>query len=88
MCWNVSTIPPYNPDPSPCDFHVFNSLRKELKGHRFRSDEDVKAVAVQCFQQQDREFFERGSWGINGMYASASMATIFNDLYSFAQSNP
>jgi hypothetical protein len=34
---------------------MFILLKKVLKGHRFRLDEDYKAVVMQWFQQQDRE---------------------------------
>jgi hypothetical protein len=27
--------PPYSPDLSPCDYHVFGPLKKTLKGRRF-----------------------------------------------------
>jgi hypothetical protein len=74
---------------SPCDFHEFGLLKKALMGHRFGLDTDMKATVVQWFQQQTREFFAEGtiSWCVNGMPASATMAIIFNDFYSFAQNN-
>jgi hypothetical protein len=37
-----------------------HSLNETLKGCEFQSDEDVKAVVVQWFQQQPREFFAEG----------------------------
>ena len=33
--------PPYNPDISPCDFHMFGELKKGIRGHSFASYEDV-----------------------------------------------
>jgi histone-lysine N-methyltransferase SETMAR len=58
MHWKVLDHAPYSLDLSPCDFHVFSPLKKVLKGHRFRSGEDIKAVVVQWFQQQPREFLD------------------------------
>jgi hypothetical protein len=52
-----------------------------LKGQRFWSDEDVKAVVVQWFQQQ------LISSCINGMLASMPKGNIFNGHYSFTQNN-
>jgi histone-lysine N-methyltransferase SETMAR len=34
--------PPYSPDFAPSDYHLFGSLEKALRGHRFGSDEEVK----------------------------------------------
>jgi hypothetical protein len=45
---------------SPCDFHVFGSLKKVPNGRRFSLDEDVKAAVVKWFQKQPREFFVDG----------------------------
>jgi hypothetical protein len=57
---------------------VFGLLKQALKGHRFRSDEDVKAIVVQWFQQQPREFFVEGiHWlEVCGMPALAPMGTV------------
>jgi hypothetical protein len=46
-------VPPHSPDL--CEFHVLSTSKETLKGHRFRSDEDVKATVVQWFQQQPRQ---------------------------------
>jgi hypothetical protein len=45
----VFNHPPYSLDISLCDFHMLSHLKKELKGHTFGSDADVKAVMVQKF---------------------------------------
>jgi hypothetical protein len=44
--WGVLDHPPYRPDPSPCDCHVFGPLKKTLKGRRFNSDEVVREAVV------------------------------------------
>jgi hypothetical protein len=33
--WKVLDHPPYILDLTPCDFHLFDPLKKVLKGHRF-----------------------------------------------------
>jgi hypothetical protein len=60
MRWKVTDHPPYSPGLSPCDFHVFGSLKKALKGRRFGLDEDVKAAVALWFQQQPRYLFAEG----------------------------
>jgi hypothetical protein len=44
----------------PFDFHVFGSLTKVLRGCRYGLGEDIKAVVVQWFQQQPKEFIAKG----------------------------
>ena len=34
--------PPYSPDLSPCDYHIFGDLKKNIRGRRFHSDEEVQ----------------------------------------------
>ena len=40
--WKTREHPPYSPDLSPCDFHIFGDLKKDIRGSRFHSDEEVK----------------------------------------------
>ena len=38
--------PPYSPDLTPCDFFVFPSVKKKLRGKRFESAEAAVAAFV------------------------------------------
>jgi hypothetical protein len=49
--WKVLDHPPYSPVLTPCNFHVFGSLTKALKGCTFKLDEDVKAAVVPAATQ-------------------------------------
>ena len=40
--WETLQHPPYSPDLSPCDFHIFADLKKDILGRRFYSDEEVQ----------------------------------------------
>jgi hypothetical protein len=51
MQWKLFANHLYSLDLSPCDFHVFGPLNKGLKGCRFVSGEDVKAVVVHSFAE-------------------------------------
>ena len=33
--WETLQHPPYSPDLSPCDFHIFGNLKKDIHGRRF-----------------------------------------------------
>ena len=41
FAWKTLQHPPYNPVLSPCDFHIFDDLTKDIRGCRFHSDEEV-----------------------------------------------
>ena len=42
--WEVLGHPPYSPDLSPCDFHLFAALKEPIRGQRFASLEDINAA--------------------------------------------
>jgi histone-lysine N-methyltransferase SETMAR len=58
--WGVLDNPPYSPELSPCNYHVFGPLKKTLKGRRFNSDEAVREAVEQWFIQQPVFFFAEG----------------------------
>ena len=39
--WETVQHPPYSADISPCDFHIFGYLKKDIRGRRFHSDEEM-----------------------------------------------
>jgi len=49
--------PPYSPDLTPSDYHLFAGLKNQLKGHHFLSDEEVIAAAETWLDGQTSEFF-------------------------------
>ena len=40
--WETLQHPPYFPDLSPCDFHIFSDLKIDIRGRRFHSDKEVQ----------------------------------------------
>ena len=48
--------PPYSPDLSPSDYHLFPGLKKRFKGRHFSSDEEVIAAAETQLDGQHSEF--------------------------------
>ncbi|GBM55591.1 hypothetical protein AVEN_74545-1 [Araneus ventricosus] len=51
---------PYCPNLSPCDIHIFGSLKKILKGRHFYSDIQVIDTIRNWFQSQPNKFYEQG----------------------------
>ena len=41
------THPPYSPDLAPCDFFLFPRLKKNMKGKRFGTVEEVKQKSLE-----------------------------------------
>jgi len=49
--------PPYSPDLTPSDYHLFHWLKKQLKGLQFSSDAEVFAAAETWLDRQPSDFF-------------------------------
>ena len=58
--WEVLIHPPYSPDITPLDFHLFQSLQNSLNGKKFNSLEDCKKHLEQFFAQKAKKFWEDG----------------------------
>jgi len=52
--------PPYSPDLTPSDFHVFGPLKEAMGGKSFRSDEEVQQALQEWLCCQLKDFFPRG----------------------------
>ncbi|UYV69388.1 hypothetical protein LAZ67_6003414 [Cordylochernes scorpioides] len=69
-CKTVSTIiksgfevlehPAYSPDLAPSDYFLFGLIKKELKGKRFDSDEDVQKVVQDIFHTLPKSAYKEG----------------------------
>ena len=49
--------PPYSPDLTPSDYHLFPGLKKQLKGRHFSSDVEVIAVAETWLEDNNLNSF-------------------------------
>jgi transposase len=58
--FEVLSHPPYSPDLAPSDFHFFPHLKRDLKGTRFTSDDEVKQSMMSWIKQRTPEFFIDG----------------------------
>ena len=58
--WETLQHPPYIPDFSPCDFHIFGDLKKDSRGRRFHSDEEVQEWVRLWIHQRPTSFYETG----------------------------
>ena len=58
--WETLQHPPYSPDLSPCDFHIFVGLKKDIRGRRFHSDEEVQEWVRLWIHQRPTSFYKTG----------------------------
>lgn len=58
--WEQWEHPPYSPDLSPCDFHVFGPMKEALAKERFGNDEEVKNGVRKWLTEVGRDFFNSG----------------------------
>lgn len=60
MGWELLNHPPYSPDFSPSDFHLFRSLEHFLNKRKFRNIEHLRRRLTSFFESKDLEFWRRG----------------------------
>ncbi|UYV68016.1 K02A2.6-like [Cordylochernes scorpioides] len=58
--FEVLEHPAYSPDLAPSDYFLFGLLKKELKGKRFDSDEDVQKVVQYVFHTLPKSAYKEG----------------------------
>ena len=58
--FKVLPHPPYSPDLTPCDFHVFGPLKEALCGCCFDRNEEVKEEVHKWITEQPQTFFSNG----------------------------
>jgi hypothetical protein len=56
--WDVLPHPPYSPDLSPSDYHLFGPMKRVLGGKRFRTNDEVIAAVQSWIHKQPKTFFE------------------------------
>jgi histone-lysine N-methyltransferase SETMAR len=58
--WEILLHPPYSPDLAPSDFHLFPSLKKDLRGVHFETLQEMKEAVTNWTKRQSPNFFIRG----------------------------
>jgi len=55
--WEVLPHPPYSPDLTPSDFHLFGPLKQYLGGQHFSIDGEVKQAVLGWFTHTHKSFY-------------------------------
>ena len=58
--WETLQHLPYNPDLSPCDLYIFGDLKKDIRGSRFLSYEEVEEWVRLWIHQRPFSFYKTG----------------------------
>jgi len=58
--WEVLMHPPYSPDLTPSDYHLFLSMANNFASEKFASREACENRLSQFFANRDEGFYERG----------------------------
>lgn len=66
--FEVLSHPPYSPDLAPSDYFLFRNLKRELKGKRFSSNEEVQAAVTEYFESKDSNWFFHGIEALKKRY--------------------
>ena len=58
--YELIPLPAYSPDSAPSDYFLFPNLKKDIRGHHFRSNEEVVAAVEEWVGDKDPCFFSSG----------------------------
>ena len=58
--WTILPHPPYSPDISPTDYHLFHSLSSHLKDKKFDHLDELKLFLKFFFEDKTEEFYRSG----------------------------
>jgi [histone H3]-lysine36 N-dimethyltransferase SETMAR len=58
--WEVLPHPPYSPDISASDYHLFRALDNSMRNKTFLNDGDLKCALATFFTSQSKEFWQFG----------------------------
>ena len=58
--WTVPPHPPYSPELSPTDYHLFLSMSNSLSGKKFTTVAEVKSAVKKFFDEKTSGFYVRG----------------------------
>jgi histone-lysine N-methyltransferase SETMAR len=58
--WEVIPHPPYSPDLSPTDYHLFRSLSNHMRGKKFENDQQLEEELKTFFELKSPTFYKSG----------------------------
>jgi len=68
MGWEVLPHPPYSPDLSPTDYHLFRSMQHFLEGKHYTNNKEVYDDLGKFFASKDVQFYHDGIHSLHGRW--------------------
>lgn len=66
--WEILPHPPYSPDISPSDYHLFRSLSNHIRDEKFNTSQDLQTYLTNFFDSKPSEFYRRGIQKLPGRW--------------------
>jgi histone-lysine N-methyltransferase SETMAR len=66
--WETLPHPPYSPDISPSDYHLFRSMRSHLAGNKFKEVQEVEKWIADFFASKQANFYAEGIHSLHGRW--------------------
>ncbi|CAJ0934510.1 unnamed protein product, partial [Mesorhabditis belari] len=66
--WETLPHPPYSPDISLSDYHLFCSMRNHLAGNRFKDVQEVEKWLTDFFAFKQANFYAEGIHSLHGRW--------------------
>ncbi|CAK9804076.1 Histone-lysine N-methyltransferase SETMAR [Anthophora quadrimaculata] len=68
--WELLPHPPYSPDLSPTNYHLFLSLDNHMRGKKFINDTAIKEEVSQFLNSKDSQFYANGIFKLPSRWKS------------------
>ena len=62
--WELLPHPPYSPDLAPSDYHLFRTLSNDMRGKKFKDEDDLKNYPQNFFDSNPKEFYASGIYDL------------------------
>jgi hypothetical protein len=68
VSWETTNQPPYSPDLTTSDFHLFGPLKLYPGGQKFQSDDELKCSVWNWLCSQDKTLYSAGVSSLPGQW--------------------
>ncbi|KAJ4427373.1 hypothetical protein ANN_24994 [Periplaneta americana] len=58
--WETLPQSPYSPDLAPSEYHLFGSVKEQLRNQRYETLEDIRKAVRQCVREDETDFYSKG----------------------------
>lgn len=66
--WETLIHPPYSPDLSPTDYHLFLTLSRSIRGMSFDDEVQLKTWLIDFFASKPTQFYRDGIYSLSGRW--------------------